>query len=462
MSQQDVVWVTLESVRWDHTSLSEHARDTTPTLSRLAAEGRGYDDCFSHDIWTRASTASILTGRASSAHRTWSNDAGLPDQIGTIPEAFREAGYRTVGISPNGQFGPGTGLDRGFDDFHYLTRSTLSSEAGIVSLVRWAANLRRHSGGFTRDGNQHCLGYLSTDVAKRHVRRAATDDRPLFLYVHYGDSHHAYVPPIAWRDRFADDLPMPVDEAVDVALDMSDRMYEHIAAGVPFDDDEWTALRTLYDTAVAYVDHLTGELVSAARRDLEDPVIVVTADHGELFGERGLLAHMLVNNAAVANVPLVVAGANDFPETGPIQHADVMKMICRDLGVDHPVPVGRDLREEDREFAVVQRSGARTRDKLAQIAKHDPEFPQGEYYTDDVTALFTAEWWYRRSDDDEKLVARDGDPVGVSGDRQTVTTELRRECQRWLEEHGRPVGETERVDFDENTEAQLRELGYLQ
>ncbi|ELZ23108.1 sulfatase [Halosimplex carlsbadense 2-9-1] len=462
MTRQDVVWVTLESVRWDHTSLSERSRDTTPTLSRLAAEGRSYDDCFSHDIWTRASTASILTGRASSAHRTWSNDAALPDSIATIPEAFGDAGYRTVGISPNGQFGPGTGLDRGFDDFHYLTRSTLVSEAGLPSLLRWAANLRRHSGGITRDGNQHCLGYLSTNVAKRHIRRASTGEEPLFLYVHYGDSHHAYVPPIAWRDRFADDLPMPVDEAVDIALDMSDRMYEHIAATDPFDDDEWTALRTLYDTAIAYVDHLTGELVSAARQRLNDPVIVVTADHGELFGERGLLAHMLVNNAAVANVPLVVAGANEFPEAGPIQHADVMKMLCRDLDVDHPVPVGRDLREEEREFTVVQRGGARTRNKLAQITKHNRAFPEGEYHTDDVTALFTPEWCYRRTDDDEELVARGTDEADVSDTRPTVTAELREECQRWLAEHGQPVGQTGRADFDENTEAQLRELGYLQ
>lgn len=462
MTGRDVVWITLESVRRDHTSLASHARDTTPNLSTLAAEATEFEQCFSHDVWTRSSSASILTGLPPSAHRTWSDDAKLPEEIETIPEAFRTAGYRTACITSNGQLGPATGLDRGFEQFHYLSKSTLLAEAGPVGLGKWLLNLRRHSGGLTRDGNQHCVGYLSNRLAKRTIDDAAADDEPLFLYVHHGDSHHAYVPPIAWRDRFVDDLPMPVDEAVDLALEMSSRLHELIAQDEPFTPEEWQALRVLYDTSLAYVDHLTGDLVAHARRRLDDPVVVVTADHGELFGERGLLAHMLVANAAVSNVPLVVAGLDGLPDGGLIQHADVIRMICTDLGVDHPVPAGSDVREQPREFAVTQRGGARARAKLDAIGEHDERFPADRFHTADLTSIRTTEWRYQTSTEGSELFDLPDEETDVSGEHPSVAERLDEQCQAWLADVGRPIGSPGTAEFDEDVRAQLRELGYLQ
>ncbi|MFC7028079.1 sulfatase-like hydrolase/transferase [Halomicroarcula sp. GCM10025710] len=70
MVQRDIIWISLESVRQDHTTLGGHERDTTPNLARLAGEPGGavFENCFSHGIWTRTSSTSILTGRAPSDH----------------------------------------------------------------------------------------------------------------------------------------------------------------------------------------------------------------------------------------------------------------------------------------------------------------------------------------------------------------------------------------------------------
>lgn len=461
MADRDVIWITLESVRQDHTSLAEYDRDTTPYLMELATDGTAFEQCYSHDIWTRSSSASILSGHAPSAHRTWSNEAKLPEEIRTIPDAFRDAGYRTVCISPNPQLSPSTGLDRGFDQFHYLSKPTLIEEAGLSAFLRWLINLRRHSGGFTRSPKRHCIGYLSNQIAKRHINAAADSDESLFLYLHHGDSHHAYVPPIAWRNHFAEDLPMPINEGINLAAEMSSRLHEFIAQDNPFSEDEWQTLHVLYDTLIAYVDHLTGTLVEYTRQQLDDPIIVVTADHGELFGESGMLAHMLVANTAVSNVPLVVTGLDGLPNDGLIQHADVMRMLCNDLGLNHTIPIGQDLREQQRQFAVTQRGGARAQEKLELISKYNDNFPIDDFHKEDLTSVRTQKWRYQSSVESSELFYLSDENTNLIEEYPAVATRIDEFSQRWLDTVGQPVGKTGAAKFNDEMENQLRDLGYL-
>ena len=49
---RDIIWITLESIRQDHTTMDGYRRDTTPYLQSLAdrSDGATFDSCFSHDI----------------------------------------------------------------------------------------------------------------------------------------------------------------------------------------------------------------------------------------------------------------------------------------------------------------------------------------------------------------------------------------------------------------------------
>jgi arylsulfatase A-like enzyme len=463
---RDVVWITLESVRQDRTSLGRDDRDTTPNLRELArrTDAAAFSNCFSHDVWTRPSSASILTGLPSSAHRTWSQGARLSGDIPTVPEAFREAGYRTVCVSPNAQLSPGTGLDRGFDRFRYLNRKTLYDEVGLAGVLRYAANIREHSGGFSLDIRKHSLGYPTQMLAKRHVEEAAADGKPLFLYAHIGDSHHPYHPPKPWRDRFVDDVSPSLSEALDVALDMSDNLHERIGQGVPYADEEMAALRAMYDAGLSHVDSLMAGLVASAEAHLDDPLIVVTGDHGELFGERDLLAHMLVTDDAVSNVPLVVLGVDGLAgdRDGLVQHADAMETVVSAAGVDADVPAGVDLRDADREFVVTQRGGPHLDEKLELIRERVPGYDGSRYGAGDMTSVRTDAHRYQRSDAGEELFELADESRDVSSANPDLVGELRETCDAWLREHGSARSETEeRSEFDASMEAQLRDLGYL-
>ena len=463
MTHRDIVWLTLESVRQDHTSLGGNDRNTTPFLTQIASESQGSwsDKCFSHDIWTRPSSTSILTGLPSSAHHVRHDEAKLSETIETIPDQLNRQGYNTVGLSPIAQFSQATGLARGFDDFYYLNSGTIREEVDITTLVKFLVNIRRHSAGITRDMKKHCSGYLMSQIAKQHIR-SAVDDGPLFLYAHLGDSHHVYWPPKTWQSRYADELDVSIDTALDIAMDMSDRLHEHIAHGASFSDREWEALRAMYDTLIAYVDHLAADIVEYARSHLDDPIIVITADHGELFGEHGLLAHLLVTNTAVSNVPLVVYGLNDqFEPDTLVQHADVWTMLNNDLNVDIESPAGQDIREKQRDYVVTQRGGKRARKNLDEIEKYDSGFDRSRFHEDDLTSIRTKTHRYQRSNESSELFSVADETVEISGQEPEVARELANELDAWLSEYDREDDVAESAEFDQAMSQQLRDLGYL-
>jgi len=466
MSDRDIVWLTLESVRYDRTSVGGHERDTTPFLDRLASEDGSatFKNCTTHAIWTRPSSASILTGHAPSNHRTWSTELALSEDIPTIPEGLRDEGYRTVGVSPIAQVSSATGLDRGFERFHYLGKDRLLSQVGPRILSRYLLNLRRHSAGWTTDTRKHSTGYMIDALASRHVRRASGGDEPLFLYAHLGDTHHPYYPPRGWRGRFESDLDLSVDEALAASLDMSDRLHEYIANGLRFDAETWNAIDVMYDTSLAYVDAVASSIVETARTELDDPVIIVTADHGEFFGEEGLLAHMLSTHSAVTNVPLVVAGVDGLSgtRTDVVQHADAMRTVLAELGLDVPVPIGRDIRTDSREVAFTQRGEPRSATKIEEFCRYNPSFDASRFLSGVITSARTSEHRYQRGDDRADLFRLPDESTDVSEAEPEVVERLDGEVDSWLATHGTASDSRKRAaDFSREMEKQLEDLGYL-
>ena len=447
------LWISLESTRYDHTSLADGG-STTPFLAALAAEdgSTSLGSCISHDIWTRSSTASILTGLPPRRHGAWHDEAALPNDIRTIPEAFRVEGYRTVGISAIAQFSPSTGLSRGFDEFHEISSGNIHRTAPVKGLIRYITNLRSESAGFTFDTGKHTTGPLNVEIAKKYIRNGP---EPLFLYTHLADSHHPYYSPRGYRNEVSNEAPLPVDDALSLTMQVSRNLHETIARQ-SVTREEMQSLRSLYADCLAFVDDIVAELVRAARKHLENPIIVVTADHGEQFGEDGLLAHMLIPNRAVIHVPMVVSGL-DVPESQLVQPADLMAALTNELGVDHPVPVGKDPREHEREFAVTERSGKRARQKLDLINSLGGRFEGDDIPEQDVVSIRTTEWRYETDlSEHEQLRTADEEPAA----EPAVAAELHERAGDWSSRY--PKRETnEHVDFTDAQREQLRDLGYL-
>lgn len=459
-SRPNIVWLTLDSVRQDHTSMAGYRRDTTPELQRIAETDRGLagSNCFAHSTSTLPSSASILTGTCPSHHTVGIQGDSVPPELATIPELFSDAGYYTACLSRNGHVSSGSELDRGFQRFEWVASSTLHRTVSPVVLAKYFGNLRRHSAGFTTDTAKHATPYLMNETAKRWLRSFEGEHEPFFLYLHYNEPHRPYYPPLPYLDTYTDEIEASTEEAADISMEIHRTLYERVAKG-DLTDQELEALVAMYDAEITYTDERVGELFEfVLSLDLDETVFIVTADHGELFGEYGLLAHKLVLDDALINVPLVVHGADlSVPEDALVQHIDVLETLLSRAGGDTEQFQGVNLDEEVREHAVAQRPPA----DFEAFLEHNPDFDTSQYHAPLLTALRTREFKYQRSDEGAELFALPDETTDVAADQPEVAEQFDNTLTEFLETEGQPVGGGAEGAFTDAMRRQLRDLGYV-
>ena len=461
MERPNIVWITLDSVRADHTTLDGYHRETTPELERIGQGGHAFRNCIAHSLSTLPSTGAMMSGYPPSRNTVGVDGNQLPDSITTMPERFSDAGYATACLSRNSYLSSATGLDRGFDRFQWLSSSTLH-EAGLRPLFSYALNLRSHSAGLSTDTAKHSSAYLMNEVAKEWLADFRHDDDPFFFYLHYNEPHRPYYPPRKYLDTFSEELSMSGTEAAEFALDVHYNLEDIVANGCQLSDDEWAALEAMYDAEVAYTDEMVGRLfdhVQSMRG--RDTIVVVTADHGELFGEYGLLSHSYVLHDAVTRVPMVIHGLDDdlaVDGDDTIQHLDVFRTLLNVAGGDPGDTIGFDLREQTRDFAVSQRGPTSFEELLA----HNPSFDTSRFHTETLTALRTPEFKYQRSSEKEELFALPDEDADVSSEYPQKRTALDETLDDWMDRHGQPVGAAQEGEFSDAVTRQLRDLGYME
>lgn len=462
----NIVWLTLESLRFDHTSLAGYKRDTTPSLQSLATEpgAVSFDLCFSHGIWTRPASASILTGTYPSHHQAGIGSDVIPDDLPTMPELLGRQGYDTAGVSTVAYMGSATGLDNGFDEFRYIISDTLREEVHPMDLIKYFLRIRRHGGGLTTDTTKHSTSYLVNETLKRAFNRLSSSDNNAFLYAHYNDTHHPYTPPLPFLDRYTSEISLSASEARDVAIRLTENLNEFVSGARELTEAELDGLIAMYDATIAYVDQCVGELIKWVRSRDDNTVVVVTGDHGELFGDQGLYAHKLVTHDAVSHVPMVIAGPTEATEYEGdlVQPIDVVRTLLAEVGADESTLQGIDLRNETRDYCFIQRGGNRVEQHLEWFEEYAPEFDPDWLHRGDLTAVRTTTHKYETSDSRTALYELPDEQTDVSDDQPVVANRLNDEVVAFLETLGRPYSDERRTkELSESTRRSLKNMGYL-
>jgi arylsulfatase A-like enzyme len=130
------------------------------------------------------------------------------------------------------------------------------------------------------------------------------DGNPFFLFLNYMDAHTPYIPPAEVRDRFVgrDLLFKPVARHESLTLGVNSRKF-HLQPA------EQRHLISQYDAGISYIDSAIAALLGRLRTQglYENTMIIVTADHGEAFGEHNYMQHA---NGSVyqdqVHIPLLV------------------------------------------------------------------------------------------------------------------------------------------------------------
>jgi arylsulfatase A-like enzyme len=293
----NVLFITLDTVRAADTSLHGYVHETTPRLRRLAANGVCFERAISTVSWTLPSHASMFTGRYPYEmfrrfDKMNNDDWELPfgSEFPTLAEYLGQHGYRTGGFVANWMYCDRVyGLDRGcshYEDYSisipqvlkaaFLTRSFSSGFIDVIdrSIVLARKDAARINGEF--------LDWLDRD-----------QERPFFAFLNYMDAHEPYAMQPGFTEQFSQKSTPGKGEPP--------------AWIVPPDV---AARRLQYDRCIAYLDSQLGKLFDELeqRGRMKDTIVVVTSDHGEHFGEHGMISHGDTVYMPVLHVPLVIVG----------------------------------------------------------------------------------------------------------------------------------------------------------
>ena len=268
---QNVVVVVIDTLRSDRLATYGGPRQTAPFLDSLAREGAVFDG-LSPTSWTKPATASLLTGLHPLRHQAVGRRDGLPEQVVTLAERLRDAGYQTLGVSANGWVSGAFGFDQGFTEL-----------------------IMQDSVAHAEDLNASFLPLLGGL------------EPPFFLYVHYIDPHAPYEPRTAWDGG---ELSASLRAQGPVTIESLDPF-----GLLPRSPALLARAQDLYDGEIRGADRGLEQLVDELRqRDLmEGTILVVTSDHGEEMEDHGRMSHGLSLYEEVVRVPLVFHAPQRIP-----------------------------------------------------------------------------------------------------------------------------------------------------
>lgn len=309
-----VVLVTLDTLRLD-------AFDTGMPLTRRWAErGLVFERFYAASGSTQPTHATIFTGLHPWEHGVHRNGLRLAPRVRTVAEILQALGFTTAAVVASFPLSSEFGFERGFDQYRQpFSQGKVAGE--------WEP--------FAEDPEVEPFYALAEDVVDEAVELlAGPEGTKQFFWFHFFDPHAPY------GDRGPHDRSGPgtLRAAVRRGADID----AHIRAA-----------REAYDEDVSTLDRQLDRLLEALLEDEGYQThVVVTADHGECFGEGDSFGHGKRLLPAVIHVPTFVLS----PRTRRARRVDVAGSIdigttlLRLAGIDDSLPGGRDLLEMSEEL----------------------------------------------------------------------------------------------------------------
>lgn len=287
----NVLLLTIDSLRADM-PWTGYSREIAPNLTQLAKRSAVYTDAYAASSYTAKSVSSLLTSKyPSSLYRSGYFFAGFSDANLFLQEVLQQAGVRTMSGHGHLYFDRGKNLNQGFDVWELAPGITFDSST-----------------------DKNITSDKMTDMAIKMLSDEANTSKQFFMWFHYMDPHDQYV---------------KHELSPDFGKNNRDR----------------------YDSEVYFTDHHIGRLFDFAKTKewWERTAIIISADHGETFGEHGMFKHAFELWEVLTRVPLVVyyPGIEAKVISERRSHVDIAPTILELMG--YPIPkdfVGRSLMPE--------------------------------------------------------------------------------------------------------------------
>lgn len=413
--------ISTDTTRADHLSCYGYERPTCPALDRLASESVFFRRAVSTSSWTLPAHATMFTGKFVTCHGARYDSEGVQN----LGEAFggdhRMAQYRVRSVTEN----------------ETLLAETLHGNGYSTGAVVAGPWLKKNFGlhrGFDYHDDDNILGLdsnqkrLATEVTDRAVTWLnGSAQRPFFLFLNYFDPHTPYVIPQPLQNVFRE-------------------------PGKELSQDEEKIRQ--YDAEILFMDIAISYLLDQMRANgqYDNTMIIVVGDHGELLSEHGLFGHGRYLYEPLLHVPFFVKYPKGEQAAREIDHrvqpTEIVPMIMERLGI----PVGD----------VVQGGPFENPGHpiLSEVYANPSTLELGAFqalYEDDAKLLLSSvgnHQLYNLAADPGELTNRYTEQPDLAGAMTKRLLDL-------LQSLPRPEGQPVSLEFDSETQAQLKALGYL-
>lgn len=336
-----IVYIDVDSLRPDHMGCYGYERNTTPTIDRIAAQGVRFTRAYCEGSPCVPSRASFISGRYAINHGAlthWGPGGEFYSPGGEryskrypfFTRYLREAGYKTVSISSFGDRHQAWWFFAGWSEIHSHTLKRGNEDANEV--------------------NAHIIPWI----------QAHGKEDNYFLHIQYWDPHGFYTCPDEFSDQFSNQPApaFPDEETIQAHQDSffprSAKLFHwpgttQVPHKMPMqisNRKEYEQLINGYDGGIAYMDWHVGQVLDAYRElGIEDEVcFIISADHGESFGEQGIYMEHGMATESVHHIPLImrfpgVTEGNRISDAF-VYNVDVIATIVDLVGL--PIPSGWD------------------------------------------------------------------------------------------------------------------------
>lgn len=339
----NILWIVWDTVRADRLGLYGYEKDTTPFLDEWARGARVFDDCLSAGSSTVPSHGSMFTAELPTRHGAREGHLWLDDRHETIAELLGgKGGYQTYLWSANPHISKAENFSQGFDVEEHPWDPAWQQRAYEIVAEKLKGD---RSSELTARFEQQQIGPWAIKAAGELAEVGLTQwlakrdrSRPYFAFLNYMEAHRPLLPARRYRERM---MP-PRDVERSYTIDRSwVPLWSYNFGLHEYGEDELRVMAGTYDAALAELDDLFRSLIEGLRAsgDLEDTIVVLTADHGEHLGEHHLLDHQYSLYQELIHVPLVLR-AEGVVKPGRDSHAvsnmDLFPTLLELAGVEAP------------------------------------------------------------------------------------------------------------------------------
>ncbi|MFO1064206.1 MAG: sulfatase-like hydrolase/transferase [Pirellulales bacterium] len=332
----------------------------SPNIDRLAKRGVLFERAYCNQAVCSPSRNALLTGLRSQTLGIYDLATNFrlsqPDAL-TLPQYFKQQGYRTEGMGKIFHVGHGNHEDdASWSVPHFRPKATqyASLAAKVNSAKNDTASGSEDAKGAATEAadvadNFYADGALADEAVKR-ISAAGERDQPFFIAVGFVKPHLPFVAPQKYWDMYdPKSLPLaefqapPADAPVYAPQFGGElRNYADIPKQGLLPEALQRQLVHGYYAATSYMDAQVGRVLDALERTgkADNTIVVLWGDHGWHLGDHGMWCKH-TNYEQATHIPVIIAAPKHLQDrrcSALIESVDIFPTLCE--LADLPVPKG--------------------------------------------------------------------------------------------------------------------------